>query len=147
VEVQKECIAFGMTEEAKCSSASGVGRRQFIGRKECVFFFRAGQGWDGTLYQNTRLIRDVPYLTNYHIRYHSSLSLVCRGKTLYEIEQVGLQAPACSLWKWCCTACRSEAAFASSCSLNFANDHTTFKRGAQLHASRLSKRFSCATFM
>jgi hypothetical protein len=31
----KECIAFGMIEKAKYSSASGMGRGQFIGRKEC----------------------------------------------------------------------------------------------------------------
>jgi hypothetical protein len=27
-----------MREGSKCSSASGVGRRQFIGRKECSYF-------------------------------------------------------------------------------------------------------------
>jgi hypothetical protein len=78
----EECIAFGMREETKCRSASGMGRRQIISRKECNYmcFSCARQEWDSPLYQNTRLIRDVPYLTNRHSKYQS-LNSVRGGET------------------------------------------------------------------
>jgi hypothetical protein len=45
----KKCTAFRMREKVQYSSASGVDRRQFIGRKECIFSPLTGHGQGGPL--------------------------------------------------------------------------------------------------